>query len=195
MKLDDVDALDAAGIDRRALAARAAEVVLTMVFQHHFFHADPHPGNFFVEADGRLGIIDFGMVGTVDAATSGALFALLAAVVGNDADALGAAVAELGLGGPSIDRTSLLRDLDALITTHLDLPLGELAIGPLLDDVFGVFRHHRLHFPNRLALLVKTLAMCEGVAVRLDPTFRMTAVLVPYVQRMAASPETREDPT
>jgi ubiquinone biosynthesis protein len=195
MKLDDVDALDAAGIDRRALAARAAEVVLTMVFQYHFFHADPHPGNFFVEADGRLGIIDFGMVGTVDAATSGALFALLAAVVGNDADALGAAVTELGVGGPSIDQAALLRDLDALITTHLDLPLGELAIGPLLDDVFGVFRHHHLHFPNRLALLVKTLAMCEGVAVRLDPTFRMTAVLVPYVQRMATAQETREDPT
>ncbi|HZP28781.1 MAG TPA: AarF/ABC1/UbiB kinase family protein [Acidimicrobiia bacterium] len=186
IKLDDVEALDAAGIDRGALAATAADVVLTMVFEHNFFHADPHPGNFFVEADGRLGIIDFGMVGTVDASTSAGLLALLAALLGRDPDALGEAVSALGIGGPGIDRDGLLRDLGALLATHLDRPIGELAVGPLLNDVFGVFRRHRLRFPHRLALLAKTMAMCEGVAVQLDPTFRMMAVLVPYVERVAA---------
>jgi ubiquinone biosynthesis protein len=192
IKLDDFDALDRAGLDRRTIAATAADVVLTMVFEHRFFHADPHPGNFFVEADGRLGMIDFGMVGTVDVATSDALLALLAALVGHDPESLLGAVQDLGVGDTSVDRDTLFRDLDAIVTTHLDRPISELALGPLLNDVFGVIRSHRLRFPNRLALLAKTIAMCEGVALRLDPSFRMTVVLFPYVERVAAERRARE---
>ena len=64
IKVSDLDALDAAGIDRRALAERATRVTAQMVFRDGFFHADPHPGNFFVESAGRIGLIDFGMVGS-----------------------------------------------------------------------------------------------------------------------------------
>ena len=116
IKLDDVDALDMAGIDRRELARRAADIVLTTVFEHRFFHADPHPGNFFVERDGRLGIIDFGMVGTMDPLTSSALLALLAALAGGDVGALGTAVMALGIGDESVDRDALLDDLNGLVT-------------------------------------------------------------------------------
>ena len=73
LKIDDLDALDAAGIDRAELARRATALVLRSVFEHGFFHADPHPGNFFIEPNGRIGLIDFGMVGEVDAATRAAL--------------------------------------------------------------------------------------------------------------------------
>ena len=66
MKVTDFAALDAAGVDRRALAERATRITAKMVFEDGFFHADPHPGNFFVQPTGRLGIIDFGMVGTLD---------------------------------------------------------------------------------------------------------------------------------
>jgi predicted unusual protein kinase regulating ubiquinone biosynthesis (AarF/ABC1/UbiB family) len=64
-KIDDLDALEAAGIDRVALAQRATSLVLRTVFEYGFFHADPHPGNFFIEPTGRIGLIDFGMVGEV----------------------------------------------------------------------------------------------------------------------------------
>ena len=62
-KVDDLEGLDRAGVDRRALATKAASVSVRMVFEHGFFHADPHPGNLFIEPDGRIGLIDFGMVG------------------------------------------------------------------------------------------------------------------------------------
>ena len=73
LKVDDIAVLDRAGIDRPALAQHAATVTLRMIFEHGFFHADPHPGDFFIETDGRIGLIDFGMVGTVDPATRAAL--------------------------------------------------------------------------------------------------------------------------
>ena len=80
IKVSDVEALDAAGIGRKELAERAARITLDMIFEHGFFHADPHPGNFFVEPDGTLGIIDFGMVGTVDERTQDQLAQLLLAI-------------------------------------------------------------------------------------------------------------------
>jgi ubiquinone biosynthesis protein len=184
IKIDDVDALDTAGIDRSELARRSAAVVLTTVFEHRFFHADPHPGNLFVEKDGRLGIIDFGMVGTVDPPTGSALLALLAALTGGDVYALGDAVMALGIGDESIDRGALFDDLHGLVGTTLERPIGEIALGPVLNDVLNLFRRHRLRFPHNLALLAKTFAMCEGVAATLDPSFRMMAVFAPYVQRM-----------
>ena len=196
IKLDDIDSLDTAGIDRRALARRAADLVLTMVFEHRFFHADPHPGNFLVERDGRLAIMDFGMVGTVDPQTGSMLLALLAALFGGDPHAMGDAVAALGFGGGTVDHRALFVDLQHLMTTHLDRPIGELALGPLLNDVLDIFRRHRLRFPHNLALLAKTFAMCEGVAATLDPTFQLPTILVPYVQRMAAEQaiDTRDVP-
>lgn len=85
LKVTDVAALDAAGIDRAALATRAARLVLTMVFEDGFFHADLHPGNLFIEEGGRIGLIDFGMVGMVDTRTRETLGLLLLAVTRQDA--------------------------------------------------------------------------------------------------------------
>jgi len=124
------------------------------------------------------------------------LLALLAALFGGDLHAMGDAVTALGFGGEAVDHHALFVDLQNLMTTHLNHPIGELALGPLLNDVLDVFRRHRLRFPHNLALLAKTFAMCEGVAATLDPTFQLPTVLVPYVQRMAAEQaiDTRDVP-
>ena len=187
LKLDDLAGLDAAGIDRAQLAQRAADAILTMVFEHRFFHADLHPGNFFVEPDGRIGVVDFGMVGIVDATTRAALLGVLVAIIGGGTALLGDAITELGFDTRAFDQEVLLADLRALFATHLQRPLGELALGALLRDVLGVFRHHHLRLPANLAVLTKTFAMCEGVAAHLDPTFRMTAALLPYVQHLTST--------
>lgn len=84
IKIHDVEAISAAGIDRSELAERATGVLCRMVFEHGVFHADPHPGNFFVEEDGTLGIIDFGMVGTIDDELKETLGDILVAIVRGD---------------------------------------------------------------------------------------------------------------
>ena len=73
VRIDDLEGLDAAGIDRVALARLGADIVLTMVFDNRFFHADPHPGNMFVQPDGALALIDFGMVGELTEQTTDGL--------------------------------------------------------------------------------------------------------------------------
>ena len=83
-----------------------------------------------------------------------------------------------------VDRPLLRRDLGHLLARYYGRPLGEIALGPLLEEALGVVRRHRLQLPARLALLLKTAIMSEGLAARLDPDFRLTAVLAPYAERL-----------
>ena len=184
MKIDDLAALDAAGIDRAALAKRAARIILKMVFEDGFFHADPHPGNFFIEPDGRIGVIDFGMVGTVDARTQEQLTRVVLAVMSADTDQLVDAMLDLGVARGRIDRASLRRDLEQLLAHYTGQSLGEIAIGPLLERTLAVVRRHHLQLPPNLALLLKTIIMNEGMGARLDPDFRLATVLAPYAERL-----------
>jgi ubiquinone biosynthesis protein len=184
IKIDDLAALDAAGIDRAGLAERAARIVLKMVFEDGFFHADPHPGNFFVEPGGRIGLIDFGMVGTVDDRTQEQLAALLLAITSQDPDRLVDAFLDLGVARRPMNRDLLRRDLEHLLARYYGRPLGELALGPLLTEALDVVRRHGLQLPPNLSLLLKTAVMDEGLGARLDPSFRLTTVLVPYAQQL-----------
>ncbi|MBI4493425.1 MAG: AarF/ABC1/UbiB kinase family protein [Chloroflexi bacterium] len=184
IKIDDLPALQAAGIDRQALAERAARITLKMVFEDGFFHADPHPGNFFVEPDGRIGLVDFGMVGTVDERTQEHLVRLLLAVTSQDTERLVDALLELGVARRRVERDLLRRDLEHLVARYYGLPLGEIALGSLLADALAVVRRHHLQLPPTLALLFKTVVMSEGLGARLDPSFSLTTVLAPYAERL-----------
>jgi len=188
MKIDDLAALEAAGIDRSELSRRAAELTLTMVFEHGFFHADPHPGNLFVQADCSIALIDFGMVGVVDPPTRRALAVALLATASHNTMQLIDAFASLGVTSRSFEREQLAADLDELMGEFLTRPLNEIAVGPLLQGHLTIMRRHGLRLPPTLALLAKTIAMSEGIAARLDPSFQMLAVLAPYAQRLVAPP-------
>lgn len=184
IKINDLSALEAARVERTALAERAARILLKMIFEDGFFHADPHPGNFFVEPGGRIGLIDFGMVGVVDEPTQERLVALLLAVTRQDPDRLVDAFLDLGVARRRVDRAALREDLAHLVSRYYDRALSEIAVGPLLADALAIVRRHRLRLPSNLALLLKTVMMAEGLAAQLVPDFRLTAVLVPYAERL-----------
>jgi ubiquinone biosynthesis protein len=183
-KINNLAELDDQGIDRRALAEYSTNVVLKMVCEDGFFHADPHPGNFFIEADGRIGLVDFGMVGNVSERTRDQLAELLIAISDQDADRLVDVFLDLGVTRGRVDRDRLRGDVEHLLSRYWGRPLKELAIGPLLNDAFAVMREHHLHLPSNLALLLKTVIMVEGLGANLDPDFHLTTVLAPYTKQL-----------
>lgn len=185
VKVSEARALDATGLDRAALARAAASISLRMVFEHGFFHADPHPGNFFIEPDGTIGLIDFGMVGAVDETTRRRLSALLAGFATGDGDTLVEGVLALGAASATVDRARLRDDLLRLAADQIDRPLGDVSLGSLLSEILTVVRRHHLVLPADLALLVKTIAMCEGVGAQIDPSFRLASVILPFLTRTA----------
>lgn len=184
IKINDLKSLDEQGTDRPWLADYATKVVLKMVCEDGFFHADPHPGNFFIEPNGTIGLIDFGMVGILDERTQELLAELLIAINHQAADRLLDVFLDLGVTRAQIDRASVRRDIERLLSSYWGLPLGELKVAVLLNDVYSVMRRHHLHLPPNLALLLKTVIMIEGMGVNLDPDFRLTKSLTPFTERL-----------
>jgi len=184
IKIDDTDALEAAGIDRRAVARLFVEAYLSMVFVHGLFHADPHPGNIFVESADRIALVDFGMVGRVDPQTRRGLGTILIALVTSDASRMADGLLRLGIASDGVSRSRLEPDLAEILREYIGTPLDQLRIGPLLTKLMRVVRSNRLLLPSDLALLLKTVMMCEGVAAQLDPGFEIVPILVPYATEL-----------
>ena len=185
LKVTDTAALDAAGIDRRALAVTAADAEMKMVFDDGFFHADPHPGNIFVERSGRIGLIDFGMVGEIDDKFRTQLSALFVAVIRKDPDRMASALVRMCARTRRVDRLRLRLDLQQLIRLYEGRTLGNAPVGRIINGALGIVRSHHLQLPREMALLLRMLIMTEGMGEVLDPDFSMGKTLAPYARRMA----------
>ena len=183
-KISDVDAIESAGLDRLDVARHATQILLTSILEHGFFHADPHPGNVFVEPDGRIALIDFGMTGELDSATQALLLRLLLSIARRDAGKLADVVLELGRTRVHVDRNRLRRDMQHMLDRYCDRSLGDVKLSAMLNELLTVLRWHHLRLPPDLALLVKTLGMSEGLGVRLDPTFNLMDVYIPYTEEL-----------
>jgi ubiquinone biosynthesis protein len=184
IKISDIEALDAAGIDRRDVAERAVAILLQEVFVHGFYHADPHPGNFFVLDGGRIGLMDFGMVGRLGETTKRVLLRIALAVIRRDPDRLVDALIEAGLAGGFASRAALKRDLAHFMNRYLDRPIREIAARQFVNEVLATVRRHRLQMPADFAQLAKVIGMSEGLGAQLDPEFKLFEFAAPYFQEL-----------
>lgn len=185
VRIDELGALDRGGIDRRALARRSSQILLQSIFEFGFYHADPHPGNFLVLPDGALAAIDFGMVGALDPSTRRQLLQLVLAVVEGDAAAAVEALQGFGIAQVTVDQTTLRRELDHVLEEVSGRRLGEILLAPLIGELFSLVRRHHMRLPPELALLLKTLAMNEGVGRKVDPDFVATEEVGTYLRDLA----------
>lgn len=183
VKINNLAGLDAAGLDRRRVAENSVRIMLTEVFQHGFFHADPHPGNFFILPDNVIGLIDFGMVGQLDESLRNALLRLTLALTRKDSDRLVDELLDLGVAPKRVQRQVMKRDLSHLVARYYDLPIGEWAAGQMFNDVMAIAFRHRLRLPTDLILLIRVIAMSEGLGAQLDPEFNLLTFAEPYLKR------------
>jgi len=184
IKINDIEALDAAGIDRHRAALNSARIIIKEVLEDGFFHADPHPGNFFVMDGEVIGAMDFGMVGYLTPWDKERLVHLYIAAVQMDAESIVNELMRMGVAGYHMERIALERDLQRLLTKYYGLPLKEIRARQVVDEVTPIaFRHH-LRLPSQWWLLGKTLTMMEGLGLQLDPDFDLFAVSQPYVRKL-----------
>ncbi|MEA3397908.1 MAG: AarF/ABC1/UbiB kinase family protein [Chloroflexota bacterium] len=198
LKIDDLPALEAAGFDRHQIALYTARIIIQEMLIDGFFHADPHPGNFFIlcldDDPGQpvIGAVDFGMVGHLSLRLREELIHLYGVSVGLDSAELVDQLIKMGAAGQRVDRDGLQRDLERLLTKYYGLPLKEIRAQEIIDEVMPIaFRHH-LRLPAELWLMGKTLGMMEGIGLKLDPDFDVFAASKPYVRRFTwqmASPK------
>lgn len=181
----DMAALDAAGLDRKALARTGAQIVMKMVLEDGLFHADPHPGNLFYLLDGRIALIDFGMVGRVSQTRRLQIARLLHGLVTQQPEA----VADILLdwagdeGQGEADEAVLLADITTFTDQFHGVPLKDLRIGRMLTEISTLLRVHALVLPPDLALMIKALLTLEGLGRQLDPDFDMAGQARPFLER------------
>jgi len=179
----DLAAIDAAGLDRHALAMTGADIVMRMVFEDGLFHADPHPGNLFFMRDGRVALIDFGMVGRVSPALREQVARLLYGLVFQQPQTVCDVLLDW-TDGAEVDEARLQSEIDAFVDQYRGVLLKDLRMGAMLGDVTGLLRRHGLMLPPDLALLIKALLTLEGLGRQLDPDFDMTGAAQPWLQRI-----------
>lgn len=180
----DLAAVDAAGLDRAQLARRGAGIVLKMVLEDGFFHADPHPGNIFYLRDGRIGVIDFGMVGRLTQERRFQIARLLHGAVEHEAEAVTDVLLAWADGSAEVDEARLQNDIALFVDQYRGVPLKELRIGQMLADMTAILRDHALVLPADLALMIKAFLTLEGMGRQLDPDFDMASEARPFLQRV-----------
>ena len=182
VKITDIAGLEAMGLNRADVAKRSARILLTMIVRDGFFHADPHAGNVFVEPDGTIGLIDFGMTGEVDRANQQSLMQLMLGITQHDAGRLADTLLDLCVTRRHVDRNALRRDLQRLLSRYWNRAMGEVRFGAFIADMVEVLRWRHMRLAPDLALLFKTMGMGEGVAEEVDPKFNLMEVYVPLTE-------------
>lgn len=180
---NNLAAVEAAGLDRKLLAARGADAVLKMIMVDGFYHADPHPGNVFYLPGNRIAMIDFGMVGRLTDERRNQIVNLLASLAGKDDEAMLDVLLEF-TGDATVDESRLAADVNEFVFNYANVPLRDLRLGKLLGELTVIMRDHYLVMPADLAMLCKALITLEGLGRQMDPDFDMVEHLEPFVQRV-----------
>jgi ubiquinone biosynthesis protein len=172
----------ATSVDLRQVARHGAEMYLEMVFQHGFYHGDPHPGNLVVLPGGAIGLLDFGMVARLDESLREDIEDMLAAIVSQDAQQLTSLVMRLGSVPAGLDETSLSIDLTEFVLHYANQPVDRFELAGALTEMIEIVQRYRITLPAPLAMLIKVLVMLEGTARLLQPDFSLMELLQPYQQ-------------
>ncbi|MCK4487308.1 MAG: AarF/ABC1/UbiB kinase family protein, partial [Desulfobacterales bacterium] len=184
VKASDIERIEKEGLDRKVITARGADLILKQVFDHGFFHADPHPGNIFVLPGNVLCYLDFGMMGSIDRQTREDFADLVHSVVRRDESRATYDLLKLTQYDEEPDTRLLARDIGDLIGQHLYKSLKNLQMEKLLHQLMELVSRHRLRMPPDIFLMMKALATVEGVGLSLDPDFEMINQAAPFIQRV-----------
>ena len=178
----DLVAIEKAGLERKKLAESGTNIVLKMVLEDGFFHADPHPGNLFFLAENRIAFIDFGMVGRLTEERRSQVVHLLQGVISRNTSQVVRILLKWS-GDSPVNTDSLTTDVDGFIDQYHDVALKDLDIAAFITDLTTLLRDHQLMLPPDLTLLMKSLITLEGMGRQLDPDFNMVEVASPFIQR------------
>ena len=193
IKISDIDALLAAGINPNSVAAELAKVTFEQFFLHGFFHADPHPGNIFVrktEDAFALVFIDFGMMGQIDDNLRSNLQRFLFAVAARDARGWIEACERLGVLLPTADKVILEKAVYELFERFGGVAVGDLvATDPEVLKEFAIrfseiVRTLPFQLPNDFLFLIRALSLISGVASTLNREFNIWDALDPFARTL-----------
>ena len=162
------------------------DAILTQVFVHGFFHADPHPGNIIVMKDGAISFVDFGIVGYFDDDLKQRSIELLYGIISGDAEKVAKTVLELsGRDRSEVNLELLTSDIRSVIGSLQNSGLKDIHISRILAEVMDIALEYKLKLPMAFVLLGKTIMTIEGIGLKYDPDFKIVEHIKPFAEKVA----------
>lgn len=166
---------------RQALTTLLFRAFFQQIYVDGFFHADPHPGNLFYLRDGRVALLDCGMMGRLDPRTQQILTELLLAIVDLDAARCAQLTLQLGDANQSVIIAQLESDLDRMLRKYYNSNLTEMNFSQVIYEILQIARNNKVPLPSNMGLYAKTLANLEGVAHTFNPEVNLFAEIKPLI--------------
>ena len=170
--------------DHPTIARTLATGYMKQFFEMGLFHADPHPGNFFVTAPASVGMIDFGLTGQLDDEMMGHLVIALTGAISRQPDVVVEVLADMNALSDETDRTRFRRDLMQLIDKYYGLPLFRFNLQTLFHEFTDLVRQNRVSLPREFVLFGKALVGVGGMCLQLDPKLDLLALVKPKIRRL-----------
>lgn len=186
-KVTDLSPLALMDLEGPVLAEAVFGAYLDQIFVAGFFHADPHPGNVLVTPDGRIGLIDLGMVGRVRPELRTELIKLLLAIDDGRGEEAGRVLCQLGIRLDDFDQARLLREVAALVDQAQGLSVGQAQVGRMISDLSRICGACGLRPPPELSMLARALLNLDSVAKALAPDFDPVAYIKQNSDRLMQS--------
>jgi ubiquinone biosynthesis protein len=155
-----------------------------MIFDHGFYHADPHPANLMVMDGCTIGLLDFGMVGRIDERLHEDVSEMLIALSSLDAEHTTAMILRLGKTPSDLDRSALALDVADFLSYYASQSLEKLDLSGALNEMMEQIRRYHIMLPARIVMLLKALVTLEGTARMISPKFSLVEMIRPYRRKL-----------
>ncbi len=182
-KLTDIEAVIAAGLDPDELIRIGVTSGLRQLLEHGFFHADPHPGNLFATTDGRMAYIDFGMMDQLEEDTKETLASAVVQLINRDYQSLARDFVNLGFLTPDTDINPIIPALEKVLGQAMGESVANFNFKTITDEFSELMYEYPFRVPAKFALIIRSLITQEGLALSLNPKFKIVEVSYPYVSR------------
>ena len=182
--LKNFEALDQLGLDKKIIARNLANSVLYQILRDGFFHGDPHPGNIMVLENNKIAFLDFGMIGQLSPHRKNQFLKMLMGITLKDSKLIIQAIAELDAISNSINMRKLGKDIDRLRDQVLSVPLSEIKIGEVFNEIFDLAFTYNMMIPGEFTMLAKSLITLEGLVEKLDPDLNILEIAEPIAGKL-----------
>jgi predicted unusual protein kinase regulating ubiquinone biosynthesis (AarF/ABC1/UbiB family) len=182
-KLNDLDKIKAAGLDADNIIRIGVTSGLRQLLEHGFFHADPHPGNLFATPDGKMAYIDFGMMDQLDETTKETLTSAVVQLINRDYQALARDFVQLGFLTENTDIKPIIPALEQVLGKAMGESVIDFNFKTITDEFSELMYEYPFRVPSKFALIIRSLITQEGLALSLNPHFKIVEVSYPYVSR------------
>jgi len=182
--LNDLEALDRAGVDRKLIARNLGISIFNQILRDGFFHGDPHPGNIMVLPGNEIIFLDFGMIGKLNDERKSQFIKMLMGITFKNSKLILEAILALDAMEHHVNMKKLEREIDALRDKYLSIPLNEIKVGEVFNEVFNLAFSYNIVIPSEFTMLAKTLVTLEGLIAKLDPDLNILEIADPIARKL-----------